>query len=68
METIYTDVLIIGAGAAGIRAAAENGASVLVLAEHKVSRGGATFSPLAKGWGIQALVGEERTDQNLDKF
>jgi len=68
-ESISTDVLIIGAGAAGIRAAlaaSEAGADVMVVADGPAAVAGSTFSPIARGWGIQALVGSERTDCNLE--
>lgn len=71
MGTISTDVLVIGAGAAGIRAAlavCEAGVDVILTAKGELCRAGSTFSPISKGWGIQALVGEERTDENLDAF
>ena len=71
METITTDVLIIGAGAAGIRAAlaaSEAGADVVMVAKAPPTEGGSTFSPVSKGWGIQALMGDERTEENLEAF
>jgi L-aspartate oxidase len=71
METITTDVLVIGAGAAGIRAAlaaCKEGADVFLVAKGKITTSGSTFSPISKGWGIQALVGSERTDKNLKDF
>jgi fumarate reductase (CoM/CoB) subunit A len=71
METITTDVLVIGAGAAGIRAALaafEQSADVFLVAKGGIGRSGSTFSPISKGWGIQALVGSERTDKNLKNF
>jgi len=71
METITTDVLVIGAGAAGIRAALsafKEGADVLLVTKGQITESGSTFSPISKGWGIQALVGNERTDKNLKKF
>lgn len=71
METITTDVLVIGAGAAGIRAALaafEEGADVFLLAKGQITKSGSTFSPISKGWGIQALVGSERIDKNLENF
>jgi succinate dehydrogenase/fumarate reductase flavoprotein subunit len=70
-ESAKTDVLIIGACAAGIRAslaAAEEGADVLVVSIGPVTRSGSTFSSLSAAWGIQALLGDERTDQNLEEF
>jgi fumarate reductase (CoM/CoB) subunit A len=71
LETIETDVLIVGAGAAGIRAAlaaSEAGADVALVAKGKVAQAGSTFSAISRGWGIQALVGKERTEKNLEAF
>jgi len=71
MDKINTDVLIIGAGAAGIRAAlavSEAGADVVIVAKAPVTEAGSTFSSISRGWGIQALVGNERTDRNLEAF
>lgn len=71
MESISTDVLIIGAGAAGIRAAVaacEGDADVVLAAAHDVAYGGSTFSEIANGWGIQALIGAERTAENFEDF
>ena len=71
MEKIITDVLIIGAGAAGIRAAlaaSEEDVDVFLVAKGRITGSGSTFSPISKGWGIQALVGSERTDKNLKNF
>ncbi|RJQ51108.1 MAG: FAD-binding protein [Desulfobacteraceae bacterium] len=70
-ETIRTDVLIIGAGAAGIRAAvaaSQSGAEVLIAGTRTIANSGSSFSSLTKGWGIQGLVGKERTAQNLEQF
>jgi len=71
VETIETDVLIVGAGAAGIRAAlaaSETGADVIMVAKGDVAQAGSTFSTISRGWGIQALVGKERTQKNLEAF
>ncbi len=71
MKTINIDVLIIGAGAAGIRAAiaaSKEGASAIMVTEGPVTHFGSTFSEISKGWGIQALVGKERTNENLNAF
>jgi len=71
MQSITTDVLIIGAGAAGIRAAiaaCENHADVVMVAADDVTYGGSTFSEISNGWGIQALIGAERTAENLEDF
>jgi len=71
MQTIHTDILIIGAGAAGIRAAVEasrQGAGVVLVHQEPIAQGGSTFSPITRGWGIQALMGKERTPRNLESF
>jgi fumarate reductase (CoM/CoB) subunit A len=71
MQIIHTDILIIGAGAAGIRAAVEasrQGAGVVLVHQEPIARGGSSFSPITQGWGIQALVGKERTARNLESF
>jgi fumarate reductase (CoM/CoB) subunit A len=71
METITTDVLIIGAGAAGIRAAVsacEAEAEVIVIGRGPLAESGSTFSTLSSGWGLQALVGTERTPKALEDF
>ena len=71
METLETDVLIVGAGAAGIRAAlaaCEAGARVVLVAKGDVAQAGSTFSTIGRGWGIQALLGRERTPKNLEAF
>jgi len=39
-----------------------------MIAKSAVAESGSTFSPISNGWGIQALVGNERTDQNLEAF
>lgn len=71
MENIKTDVLVIGSGAAGIRAAlaayAEN-VDVVMIAKGRTTECGSTFSSFSGGWGFQALVGNERTDKNLNDF
>lgn len=66
-----TDVLIIGAGAAGIRAAVEScktGAETILVAKGPLAASGSTFSPLSPHLGLQALVGVERTPEALDAF
>jgi len=71
MDKLNTDVLIIGAGAAGIRAAlsaSQAGSEVVMVVKGELTQSGSTFSTLSEGWGIQALVGEERTDKNLEDF
>ncbi|MBW1802482.1 MAG: FAD-binding protein, partial [Deltaproteobacteria bacterium] len=62
---------VIGAGAAGIRAAlaaSEAGADVLMMTKGTLGHSGSTFSSISRGWGIQALVGDERKDETLDIF
>jgi fumarate reductase (CoM/CoB) subunit A len=69
MQTIATDVLIIGAGAAGIRAAlaaSEAGVEIVMVAKGEVTLSGSTFSPISRGWGIKAPLGEERAEKNLE--
>jgi succinate dehydrogenase/fumarate reductase flavoprotein subunit len=71
MDTVFADVLVIGAGAAGLRAAiaaCKEDVNVVMVAADDVTHGGSTFSRISQGWGIQALVGEERTDENLEDF
>jgi L-aspartate oxidase len=69
MEKISTDILIIGAGAAGIRAAAAaKGADVLIISKGRPTCWGSTFSNISKGWGIQAILDDERTDAALELF
>ena len=71
LETVSADVLVLGGGAAGIRAAlaaARRGAHVTMVCAGKVPGSGSTFSPHAMGWGMQALAGEERTEEALEAF
>lgn len=71
METITIDILILGSGAAGIRAAlaaAEAGAEVAMVAKGPLARSGSTFSTISGGWGMQALIREERTEKNFKEF
>ncbi|NLJ41912.1 MAG: FAD-binding protein [Clostridiales bacterium] len=59
-----TDVLVIGAGGAGIRAAisaGEEGAQVLVVSKFSFGRTGATFYPGTPGWGMSAVLFEGDT-------
>jgi fumarate reductase (CoM/CoB) subunit A len=70
-ETVSTDVLVLGAGAAGIRAsiaAYREGAELIIAAKSEVGESGSTFSKISKGWGIQGLVGKERTNDNMKVF
>lgn len=57
---IRTDVLVIGAGAAGIRAAVEarkQGVETLLVAKGMLAETGSTFYPMGWGWGFQACLG-----------
>ena len=70
-QTVKTDVLVIGGGAAGIRAAlaaAEKGVAVTLVSILPLGEGGSSFQNLSGGWGIQALRGEERSDAALESF
>ncbi|MGD9216720.1 MAG: FAD-binding protein [Desulfobacteraceae bacterium] len=71
MNVLKTDVLVIGAGAAGIRAAVEaavHGVDVTLVNNARVTASGSTFSQVSRGWGIQALLDGERTAQGIDFF
>jgi fumarate reductase (CoM/CoB) subunit A len=71
MLTITIDVLIIGAGAAGIRAAmaaCKEGAQVIIVSKGPLAESGSTFSNISNGWGIQALVQKERSNENMETF
>lgn len=71
MNRMKTDVLVIGGGAAGIRAAIEasdHGAEVTLINKTEITASGASFSQISRGWGIQALVGNERTPDNKAAF
>jgi NADPH-dependent 2,4-dienoyl-CoA reductase/sulfur reductase-like enzyme len=52
LETITTEVLVVGAGAAGIRAAlaaSEAEANVLMVSKGQLTRSGSTFSSISVG-------------------
>jgi L-aspartate oxidase len=71
MEKLFTDVLILGSGAAGIRAASaahKAGAKVILVSRTIPTRGGSSFSDISKGWGVQGLVGSERTESKMVEF
>ena len=71
MKQITSEVLVIGAGAAGVRAAvaaAEAGAEVTLVARAAPGAGGSSFNRVCGGWGIQALMGAERTPAALETF
>lgn len=63
------DVLVIGGGAAGIRAAIaakDEGADVLLLNKGPLGRSGSSFYPLSPGWGIQAFSTEGEEGDSPD--
>lgn len=64
-RTEACDVLVIGAGAAGIRAALEPAAAglrTLMVTKGRFGYSGATFYAKTPGWGMQAVVGETEGD------
>lgn len=59
-RVVRTDVLVIGAGAAGIRAAIEakkQGVETLLVVKGGLGESGSTFYPKGWGWGFQASLG-----------
>ncbi len=59
--TVRTDVLVIGGGGAGIKAAvtaSQAGAEVLILTKRPFGYSGATFYPGTSGWGMNAIIFE----------
>lgn len=63
--TVQVDVLVLGAGAAGIRAAIaarDEGAQVLIVSKGAFGKSGSSFYPLSPGWGIQASAPETPED------
>jgi succinate dehydrogenase/fumarate reductase flavoprotein subunit len=71
MNRMKTDVLVIGGGAAGIRAAMEaaaNSAEVTLENNVPVTTHGSSFSPRLRGSGIQVLLDDEASAQHTEKF
>lgn len=71
MDVLRTDVLVVGGGAAGIRAAVEataSGVDVTLVNNARVTASGSTFSSVSRGWGIQALLEGECTARHVDFF
>ncbi len=59
---MWCDVLVVGNGGAGIRAAvtaADLEQEVLLLGESRVGQSGSTFYPLSHDWGMLYAVDEE---------
>ena len=62
---LHTDVLIVGMGGAGIRAAiaaSDAGAQVLLTGKMLFGTSGATFYPGTPGWGMQAVIHDGDTE------
>jgi len=71
MERVTTDVLVIGGGGAGARAAIEasdHGASVVMALKGQLGRSGATAYPVAEYAGFQASDGCDPLDSPEDHF
>lgn len=65
------DVLVVGGGGAGIRAAiaaADAGMNVMLFSETKISCSGSTFYPLSHEWGMLYAVDEQDAEQFLDEI
>lgn len=70
LKRINTDVLVIGGGAAGIRAAIEadaQGANVSIVVKGNFCETGSTFYPLSPGWGMQASFGYADADDSRNE-
>ena len=68
MNKLQTDVLVIGAGGAGIRAAIEasdKGVEVLLITKKKVGYSGSTFYPLSMPWGIMNSGNSDNSDEEF---
>lgn len=62
METVRTDVMVIGGGAAGIRAAVaarEAGAKVMVADKGQVGYSGSSYYFLNQAWGYQVVLPDD---------
>lgn len=72
MKTKVCDVLVIGGGETGIRAAVEakrSGAEqVLLLTKGKFGTAGVMFSELTYGWDMQAATGENDPDDSTSVY
>ncbi|MBQ6544144.1 MAG: FAD-binding protein [Lachnospiraceae bacterium] len=65
---LKTDVLVVGMGGAGIRAAIESargGADTVLLGKAAFGRTGATFYPGTNGWGVQAVLFEGDSEEHF---
>ena len=70
LKKINTDILVIGGGTAGIRAAIEadeQGANVLIVVKGNFCESGSTFYPLSPGWGMQASFGYADADDSCNE-
>jgi len=72
IENVFqTDVLVIGAGAAGIRAAIEAaraGANVLLVEKGKWPSGASTFNHYERGWSYQTSWNEKEVKAHFDEI
>jgi succinate dehydrogenase/fumarate reductase flavoprotein subunit len=69
-EELAAGVLVIGAGAAGLRAAIaakDSGADVLVVTKGKLASSGATFDNINNEWGYQAAAAFRDKTDNPEK-
>ncbi len=70
VDKLSTQVLVIGAGAAGLRAAIaakDAGAEVLVVTKGKLCRNGAAFDNINNQWAYQAAAGVPSKLDNAEK-
>lgn len=70
-DTVACDVLVVGGGAAGIRAAltaAAAGRDTVLLAESPVGETGSTFYPLSPPWGVLYAEGERDVQTFYDEM
>lgn len=68
IDSINCDVLVIGCGAAGIRAAIESndqGADVIIVNKIEKGHSGSTFYPLSMPWGIMSAGNNEKDQQEF---
>jgi len=71
-STINTDLVVVGAGAAGIRScyeAAKNGVNdIVIVSKGKILNSGSSFFSLVHGWGMQAVVPGLNNDDSKEKY
>lgn len=67
IQKVTTDVLVIGGGAAGVRAAVEacdRGTDVLIVTKGQFTKTGSSFFSLVNAWGMQAVFREEDSPED----